>query len=159
MECPDEYSVPPTERQTMAQAQQNTTVKVHYTGKLDDGTVFDSSREREPLEFRVGEGQIIPGFEQAVVGMSPGEKKTAKIEPEDAYGQPVAERIASMPKDNLPDDLEPEVGMQLQARDNQGQTIPVRITEVDGDSVTIDANHPLAGETLTFEIELLDVQE
>ncbi|MFW6133680.1 MAG: FKBP-type peptidyl-prolyl cis-trans isomerase [Planctomycetota bacterium] len=142
----------------MAQAEQNSTVKVHYTGKLEDGTVFDSSRDREPLEFQVGQGQVIPGFEQAVEGMSPGETKTTTVAPDNAYGQRRDDMVASVPKDNLPDDLDPEVGQQLQARDSEGQTIPVRITEVGDDAVTIDANHPLAGQKLTFDIEMVDVQ-
>ncbi len=143
----------------MAAAEQNNTVKVHYTGKLSDGTVFDSSRQREPLEFQVGQGQVIPGFEQAVVGMTPGETKTATVAPEQGYGDRRDDMVASVPKDNLPDDLDPEVGQQLQARDSEGQTIPVRITEVGDEAVTIDANHPLAGQTLTFDIELVDVQQ
>lgn len=143
----------------MAAAEQNNTVKVHYTGKLSDGTVFDSSRQREPLEFQVGQGQVIPGFEQAVVGMTPGETKTATVAPEQGYGERRDDMVASVPKDNLPDDLDPEVGQQLQARDSEGQTIPVRITEVGDEAVTIDANHPLAGQTLTFDIELVDVQQ
>lgn len=143
----------------MAAAEQNNTVKVHYTGKLSDGTVFDSSRQREPLEFQVGQGQVIPGFEQAVVGMTPGETKTATVAPEQGYGERRDDMVASVPKDNLPDDLDPEVGQQLQARDSEGQTIPVRVTEVGDEAVTIDANHPLAGQTLTFDIELVDVQQ
>jgi peptidylprolyl isomerase len=142
----------------MAQAQNNSTVKVHYTGKLDDGTVFDSSREREPLEFQLGQGQVIPGFEQAVEGMSPGELKTATVAAEQAYGPRRDDMVASVSRDNLPDDLEPEVGQQLQARNSDGQTVPVRITGIGDDAVTIDANHPLAGENLTFDIELVDIQ-
>lgn len=142
----------------MAQAASGDTVKVHYTGKLDDGTVFDSSREREPLEFTLDEGQIIPGFEEAVVGMEEGEETTVQIPPEKAYGPHQGEAVMEFPLEQLPDEMEPEVGMQLQLQGQNGQAFPARVVEVEDDTITLDANHPLAGETLTFEIELVEVE-
>lgn len=141
----------------MAQAASGDTVKVHYTGKLDDGTVFDSSREREPLEFTLDEGQIIPGFEEAVAGMEQGEETTVEIPPEKAYGPHQEDAVMEFPLEQLPDEMEPEVGMQLQLQGQNGQAFPARVVEVGDDTVTLDANHPLAGETLTFEIELVEV--
>ncbi|MBD3292808.1 MAG: peptidylprolyl isomerase [Armatimonadia bacterium] len=141
----------------MAQANSGDTVKVHYTGKLDDGTVFDSSREREPLEFQLDEGQIIPGFEEAVVGMEEGDETTVEIPPEKAYGPHQDDAVMEFPLDQLPDEIEPEVGMQLQLQGQNGQAFPARVVEVGDDTLTLDANHPLAGETLTFEIELVEV--
>jgi FKBP-type peptidyl-prolyl cis-trans isomerase 2 len=141
----------------MPEATNGDIVKVHYTGKLEDGTVFDSSRERDPLEFKLGGGQVIPGFEQAVVGMSPGETKTATVPATDAYGERRDDMSTDISRDRLPDGLEPEVGQQLQAQNEQGQAIPVTITDVSDDAVTLDANHPLAGKDLTFDIELVEV--
>ena len=142
----------------MAQAASGDTVKVHYTGKLDDGTVFDSSREREPLEFTLDEGQIIPGFEEAVVGLEQGDETTVEIPPEKAYGPHQEDAVMEFPLEQLPDEMEPEVGMQLQLQGQNGQAFPARVVEVGDDTVTLDANHPLAGETLTFEIELVEVE-
>lgn len=141
----------------MTQAKQGDTVKVHYTGKLDDGTVFDSSLNREPLEFSIGSGQIIPGFELAVVGMAPGDAKTESIPSENAYGPHRQEMVLQVERQQLPDDIPVGVGQQLQIRQQEGQTIPVIITEVTDAKVTLDANHPLAGENLTFDIELLEI--
>ena len=141
----------------MAKASTGNVVKVHYTGKLDDGTVFDSSREREPLEFTIGDGQIISGFEAAVQGMEEGEVATVTIPPEEAYGSRRDEALIEVPRTDLPAEIEPQVGMQLQLRAQGGQVFAARISEVVDDTVTLDANHPLAGETLTFEIELVEV--
>jgi peptidylprolyl isomerase len=141
----------------MSQAQQDSNVKVHYTGKLADGTVFDDSRGREPLEVQLGQSLVIPGFEAAIVGMSIGESKTVTIPPEAAYGPRHDEMIQQVPKDKLPEGLELQVGLQLEARSPEGQSIPVLITEVNEADVTLDANHPLAGKELTFEIELMEV--
>jgi len=141
----------------MAQASAGDMVKVHYTGKLDDGTIFDSSREREPLEFTVGEGQVIPGFEEAVSGMGVGEETTVEISPDNAYGPRQEDAVMQFPLEALPDEIEPEVGMQLQLQSQNGQAFPARVVEVGEDTITLDANHPLAGQTLTFEIELVDV--
>ncbi len=133
------------------------TVKVHYTGQLEDGSVFDSSVQREPLEFTLGQGQLIPGFEKAVVGLKVGDSTTANIPSAEAYGEPNPQMIIEVEKSQLPADLEPEVGVQLQLNQPDGQVIPVQITNVEGDNVTIDANHPLAGKDLTFNIELVEI--
>lgn len=143
----------------MAQASAGDTVKVHYTGKLEDGTVFDSSREREPLEFTLESGQIIPGFEEAVEGMEEGEETTVEIPPEKAYGMRQEDAVMEFPATELPDEMEPEVGMQLQLQGANGQAFPARVVEVGDETVVLDANHPLAGETLTFDIELVEVAE
>ncbi|MCL5037863.1 MAG: peptidylprolyl isomerase [Chloroflexi bacterium] len=141
----------------MAQAKQGDTVKVHYTGKLDDGTVFDTSENREPLEFIIGEGQIIPGFEEVVIGMSVGEKKTGKIPPEKAYGPRREEAVVEVPKSQFPSNVEPEVGQQLQISQENGQTFIVEVAEITDDMIKLDANHPLAGKDLNFDIELVEI--
>ncbi|MBL1176227.1 FKBP-type peptidyl-prolyl cis-trans isomerase [Pantanalinema sp. GBBB05] len=142
----------------MTTAKQGDTVKVHYTGKLEDGTVFDSSSDRDPLEFTLGTGMIIPGFEQAVLGMSPGESKTQVIAPDMAYGPYLQEMVVVVDRAQIPDEIEPEVGQQLHIQhDSTGQLIPVVITDVSGSAVTLDANHPLAGEDLTFDIQLVEI--
>jgi peptidylprolyl isomerase len=141
----------------MVQAKPGDTVKIHYTGRLDDGTVFDSSANREPLEFTLNAGQVIPGFEQAVVGMSPGQSKTEKIPMEQAYGPYRPEMVLQVNRQQLPSDLQPEVGQQLQVQQENGQLIPVFVTEVTEANVTLDANHPLAGENLTFDIQLVEI--
>jgi peptidylprolyl isomerase len=130
------------------------TVKVHYTGRLEDGTIFDSSIEREPLEFTIGREQIIPGFEDAVVGMKPGESKVAKVKSKDAYGPHRNEMVMAMELSKLPDDLDVHPGQQLQLNQHDGDSIPVRVIEVTNTKVTLDANHPLAGKDLTFDIML-----
>lgn len=137
-------------------ASQGDKVKVHYTGSLNDGTVFDSSREREPLAFQLGEGQLIPGFERAVLGMAIGESKEIKIPPHEAYGEHSKDLVRPVEKKYLPKDMEPQVGMQLQLGSNEDLTI-VTIVGVDGEKVLLDANHPLAGKTLVFNIELVDI--
>ena len=142
----------------MAEVSAGNTVKVHYTGKLQDGTVFDSSHDREPLEFTVGEGQIIPGFEEAVSGMQEGEEKTVSIPPEQAYGEHQEEAIVELERTQLPEEIEPEQGMQLQLQGQDGRAFPAVVTEIGDEIITLDANHPLAGETLTFEIELVEVE-
>ncbi len=141
----------------MADAKNGDTVKVHYTGTLQDGTVFDSSREREPLEFKLGETGIIPGFQSIVEGMNPGETKTEKLAPEDAYGPHNEQMVVEVERDQLPQDLDPQVGQHLHLSRGDGQVIPVHITNVTDAKVTIDANHPLAGQDLTFEVELLEI--
>lgn len=141
----------------MPQAKQGDTVKVHYTGKLDDGTVFDSSQERDPLEFTIGTGTIIPGFEQAVIGMAPGESKTEVIPTDRAYGPYLEEMVLQVERQQLPTDIDPEVGQQLQLQHPTGEVIPVVITDVSSSVVTLDANHPLAGEDLTFDIQLVAI--
>lgn len=141
----------------MATIKEGDTVKVHYTGKISDGTVFDSSREREPLEFTIGEGKLIPGFEKAVVGMSVGDSNTVTIPFDEAYGEKRDDMIVDVEKKQIPDDIKPEVGQQLQIQQKDGGAIPVVITDVTDESVKLDANHPLAGQDLTFEIEVVEV--
>jgi peptidylprolyl isomerase len=141
----------------MVHAKPGDTVKIHYTGRLEDGTVFDSSANGEPLEFTLSGGEVIPGFDQAVVGMSPGESKTEKISMEQAYGPYREEMVIEVNRQQLPPDLQPEVGQQLQVQQENGQLIPVLVTEVTESQVTLDANHPLAGEDLTFDIQLVEI--
>jgi peptidylprolyl isomerase len=142
----------------MSQAQVGDQVKVHYTGKLDNGAVFDSSTTREPIEFRVGEGSVISGFEQAVIGMSPGETKTTTIPSERAYGSYNPQLVMVVQRPQLPPDFSVEVGQQLQIRQENGQLIPVMVTDVSESNVTLDANHPLAGQDLTFDIQLVEIK-
>jgi len=134
------------------------TVKVHYTGTLKDGQVFDTSAEREPLEFTLGEGQLIPGFEKAVVGMEVGDSASVDIPVDEAYGEAREDLVINVPKDQLPDEVEPKVGMQLQVNQENGQPIPVRITEIAEEELVLDANHPLAGKDLKFDIELVEIK-
>lgn len=141
----------------MAQAQLGDSVKVHYTGKLDDGTVFDSTAARDPLQFSLGNGNVIPGFEQAVLGMSPGDSKTTNIPADQAYGSHRPELVMVVERDQMPADLSVQVGQPLQIRQMDGQTIPVIISQISQSKVTLDANHPLAGQDLTFEIELVEI--
>ncbi|NMA11446.1 MAG: peptidylprolyl isomerase [Methanomicrobiales archaeon] len=141
----------------MAQAKAGDTVQVHYTGKLEDGTVFDTSEERTPLEFTIGSGQIIPGFERAVVGMEPGETKTATISPEEAYGQHREDMTITVDRGQFPEDINPEPGQQLQVQQPDGRAAIVVVSDVTESTVTLDANHPLAGQPLTFDIELVDI--
>jgi peptidylprolyl isomerase len=141
----------------MSQAKAGDTVKIHYTGTLDDGSEFDSSSGRDPLEFTVGSGQVIPGFDKAVEGMAVGDQKKVRIEAEDAYGERSDQMIQEVPKSALPDDLEPKEGMGLQARGQDGRVINLTVTEVGDDSITVDGNHPLAGKPLNFDIELVSI--
>jgi peptidylprolyl isomerase len=141
----------------MPEAKSGDKVKVHYTGKLEDNTVFDSSKDRPPLEFTIGSGSIIPGFENAVIGMQTGESKTFTIPPDEAYGQPRDELKMEVNKSDFPDDISPEVGQQLQMKRADGNVINVVVANMEGDKVTLDANHPLAGKSLTFDIELVEI--
>jgi len=141
----------------LSKAKDGDTVKVHYTGTLESGEVFDTSKEREPLEFKLGEGQLIPGFENAVIGMSEGESTQVDIPSDEAYGEAREDLVINVPKDQLPEDVEPQIGMQLQVNQPNGQPIPVRIIEVGETELTLDANHPLAGKDLSFDIELIEV--
>jgi len=141
----------------MAAAQQGDTVKIHYTGTLDDGTVFDSSEGRDPLEFTLGSGQVIAGFDEGVTGMSVGEKKSITIPPEKAYGERNEEMIIQVPSSQVPADLDPQVGQKLQMSGPQGQMIVVEVVEVGDEAITLDANPPLAGKTLNFDIELVAI--
>ncbi|HHL39328.1 MAG TPA: peptidylprolyl isomerase [Deltaproteobacteria bacterium] len=141
----------------MAQAKTGDTVSVHYTGTLDDGTVFDSSHERDPLRFTLGNGEVIQGFEDAVLGMEEGETRTRRIACDDAYGPRIEDLVFRVDKSKLPPDLDPEVGQFLQVSQEDGRTISVRVTEVTDADIALDANHPLAGKDLTFEIRLVSV--
>jgi peptidylprolyl isomerase len=141
----------------MAQAKRGDTVKVHYVGTFEDGTVFDTSREREPLPFILGEGEVIPGFEAAVVGMTPGESKKVIIPAENAYGPRHEEMVLVVERQHLPEGVDPQVGQQYQIPQSDGQSILVTVTDTSESSVTLDGNHPLAGRALTFEIELIEV--
>ncbi len=142
----------------MQQAKSGDTVKVHYHGRLTDGTTFDSSSGREPLEFKVGSGQVIKGFDDGVTGMTVGEKKTVTIPVNDAYGPKDESMVIEFPKENFPPDLKPEEGMQLNMTNGSGQVIPVVITALGDKTVTLDANHPLAGKDLIFDLELVGIE-
>ena len=141
----------------MTQAKNGDRVKVHYTGKLDDGTVFDSSVDREPLEFNIGEGQLIVDFEQAVIDMNPGESKTIKIPFDNAYGPHRDEMLIVVNRSQFPESLEPKIDQQLQIRNQEGETTVAKVVDISGDNVTLDTNHPLAGKDLTFEIQLTEI--
>jgi len=141
----------------MAQAKHGNTVKVHYTGKLEDDTVFDTSVNRDPLQFTIGEGQVIPGFEQAVVGMNPGESKTTKVPVDQAYGPHRKEMVLEVDRKQFPADLKPEVGQEYQIPQAQGRPTVVTITDVSESKIVLDANHPLAGKDLIFDVQLLEV--
>jgi peptidylprolyl isomerase len=145
------------EEKTMAVAKTGDLVKVDYTGRLNSGQIFDTSEGREPIEFVLGSHQVIPGFEEAVEGMSVGDKKTIEIPADQAYGQRREELVATVRRDQLPEDLEPKEGDILRIQREDGQVILVRITDIDETSATLDANHPLAGEDLTFDIKLVDI--
>jgi peptidylprolyl isomerase len=141
----------------MGEAKTGDTVRVHYTGRLDDGSVFDSSREREPLSFQLGSGQVISGFDDAITGMLQGETKTVRIPADDAYGQRRPELMLEVERSAFPDTIEPEVGQRLQMSQGPGQATVVTVAEVAEERVTLDANHPLAGEDLTFDLELVGI--
>ncbi len=140
----------------MSVAKNGQSVKVHYTGKLVDGSVFDSSQGREPLAFTIGQGQMIPGFEQAVMGMTVGEVKETNIPCNEAYGERSNDLMVEVPKAQVPNDITPEVGMQLAINDGN-RSRPVVVAAVDEEKIVLDANHPLAGKDLTFEIELVEI--
>ena len=141
----------------MSQVKENDRVKVHYTGKLANGEVFDSSLEREPMEFQVGQGQLIPGFEKGIIDMKVNEKKTLVIPSEEAYGEARKELIQEVPNDKLPPEIKPEVGMGLVSTTPEGQEIQLVVKEVKDNAIVVDGNHPLAGQELTFEIEVIDI--
>lgn len=142
----------------MTTAEHGTTVHIHYTGRLNDGSVFDTSEGRDPLAFEMGSGQVIPGLDKGMRGMAVGDKKTIEIACAEAYGEHFAEGVQVVPRDQLPPEMEPQIGMQLQANSPDGQTVMFVITAVDDANVTVDANHPLAGKDLTFDVELVAVK-
>jgi len=141
----------------MAVVKKGDQVKVHYTGRLTDGTVFDSSEGRDPLAFQVGAGMMIVGFDKAVDGMKVGDKKTAEIPAAEAYGEKSEEMLFDVPRANLPEDMEVEVGMPLAMQQSDGSPVPVIVAEIKGDTVVIDANHELAGKDLVFDIEMVEI--
>jgi peptidylprolyl isomerase len=143
---------------SMQQAKKGDTVLVHYKGSLDDGSVFDSSVGKDPLSFTLGDGQVIAGFENAVEGMTPSQKKTERMEPAEAYGERNEELVFSVGKDQMPDGAEIEVGDMLRVGFPDGSSSAVQVAEVADDTVKLDANHPLAGHALTFELELVGIE-
>lgn len=142
----------------MQQAKKGDTVHVHYRGTLDDGTVFDSSEGSDPIVFKLGEGEVIPGFEEAIEGMSAGEKKTQRIPAENAYGDRREELVFSVGRDQMPEGTEIEVGDMLRVGFPDGSSANVQVAALEGESVTLDANHPLAGQNLTFDLELVGIE-
>tara|TARA_R100000935_G_scaffold8302_7_gene17512 strand:+ start:140632 stop:141078 length:447 start_codon:yes stop_codon:yes gene_type:complete len=143
----------------MSQVKENNTVKVHYTGKLSDGQVFDSSEGREPIEFTIGKGQMIPGFEKGVIDMKLNEKKTITIAKEEAYGDVNDDLKQEVNKSELPEEITPKVGMTLVSKHPSGQEMNLLVTEVKDESIVIDANHPLAGKDLTFDLEVVEIKD
>jgi FKBP-type peptidyl-prolyl cis-trans isomerase 2 len=141
----------------MTQAQTGSTVKIHYTGKLNDGKVFDSSKGKEPMEFKIGEGTVIQGLERAVIGMKEGDTKTATIPAQEAYGAYSENLVVELDRSRLPDDIKPRVGQLLKVKSTDGEEYNVTLSKVSENSVTLDANHPLAGKDLTFDLEIVEV--
>lgn len=141
----------------MAQVKNGDKVKVHYHGKLSNGETFDSSEGREPLEFEVGSGMVIKGFDEGVTGMNVGDKKTLNIPFDEAYGPRQPDMIVEFPKEKFPEDMELELGMQLMMNNGAGQQFPVVVTQIKEEIVVLDANHPLAGQDLVFDIELVEI--
>ncbi|SDI50003.1 FKBP-type peptidyl-prolyl cis-trans isomerase [Lutimaribacter saemankumensis] len=141
----------------MTQVKPGDTVRIHYTGTLADGSTFDSSEGRDPLEFTVGSGQIIPGLDKAMPGMEVGEKKVVEVPCDEAYGQPDPNARQAVPRAEIPAEIPLDIGTQLQVQTPQGQVMPVTVAEVTESEVTLDANHPLAGRDLTFAIELVSI--
>ncbi len=141
----------------MAQVKHGDTMRVHYAGKFADGTVFETSHDREPLQYKIGEGRVLPGFEEAAVGMKPGEFKSIKIAAEDAYGPHRADLVIEIERSELPSHIKPQVGQQLQSIRENGKEIIFMVTDVSETAITLDANHPLTGEDLIFEPELVEI--
>lgn len=141
----------------MTKVKTGDTVRLHYTGTLSDGTQFDSSLDREPVQFTVGGGEIIPGLDQAVTGMEPGEAKTVTVSPEQAYGDRDPGRVQTVDRGQIPSDIPTDPGTQLEVQTQAGQRMPVTVTQSSESEVTLDANHPLAGQDLTFDVELVEI--
>jgi len=141
----------------MPKARAGDTVRVRYTGRLEHGVPFDSSRGEEALQFKIGEGRLIPGFEEAVIGMAPAETKTVRIPPEKGYGRYREDKVIALERKDLPEEIVPAIGMTLEFCSPDGQMVPVQITDLTETTVTLDANHPLADQNLIFEIELVEI--
>ena len=141
----------------MSGAKNGDTVQVAYTGKLDDGSVFDTTAEGEPIEFTLGQGQVLPAFEEAVIGMGSGDSKTIVILPDEAYGDRSDELILTMGRDQVPFDREPEIGKMYRLVQKDGQSFPVTVMDMSEETIVFDANHPLAGKDLTFDIQLVQI--
>jgi len=141
----------------MAQAKLDDTVKVHYTGKLDDGTVFDTSENREPLQFKIGEKKLIPGFEEAVIGLEVGQSKTINIPSDEAYGPHRKEMVFQVNRSDFPENVDLKIGQQFQMQQKEGRAFVVTIMQIVEDKVVLDANHPLAGKDINFEIKLIEI--
>lgn len=141
----------------MSVASKGNSVKVHYTGKLTDGTVFDSSENREPLQFTLGDGNMIKGFDAAVYGMAIGEDKSITIPSVEAYGEKSDDMLVDIPLTEVPEHIKPEVGMELSLQGQNGQPMPVKVVNLDSEKITLDANHPLAGQDLIFDIKLVEI--
>jgi FKBP-type peptidyl-prolyl cis-trans isomerase 2 len=142
----------------MSGAKSGDRVQVHYTGRFDDGSVFDTSEGRDPLAFQLGESQVVPGFEKAIMGMETGEKKTVTILSDEAYGPRVAQLTFTVPRANLPDGYDPSEGEMMRLETKDGRQMDVLVAAADENNVTLDGNHPLAGQDLTFDIELVSVE-
>jgi peptidylprolyl isomerase len=143
----------------MAEAKTGDKVNVHYTGKLDDGSVFDSSEGHDPLQFTIGEHEVIPGFENGVVGMNAGDSKTVRIEAGDAYGERTDDLVFQVSRDQFPDDSDVSVGDVVRVGFADGRTAPMQVAAVSDHSITLDANHPLAGKALTFDLKLVSIEK
>ncbi|MBW2094480.1 MAG: FKBP-type peptidyl-prolyl cis-trans isomerase [Deltaproteobacteria bacterium] len=141
----------------MSKAKDGDKVKVHYTGQLENGDVFDSSRQRDPLEFVIGSGNVIPGFENGIIDMEVGDSKRITISSEEGYGERREELVVKVMRNEFPEHISPAVGQQLQIKQGEGDVLNVNITALDEESVTLDANHPLAGHTLLFDVELMEI--
>lgn len=145
------------ERTHMTKPEKGDVVRIHYTGRLEDGTQFDSSEGRDPLQFELGTGQIIAGLDRQIAEMDEGAKETLTIPAAEAYGEHRPEQVQSLPRTAIPSEIDPQPGMQLQATTQTGQPVPIVVTEVGDDTVTVDANHPLAGRDLVFDVELVEI--
>ena len=141
----------------MKKAADGDKVKVHYTGYLDDGTIFDSSEGKDPLEFTLGEGQLLKGFENAVEGLQEGDKNKVKIPAKEGYGMPQESLIGKVPLEALPNEIKPELGMKLQSETPEGDRLILKVIEISDEDITVDANHELAGQDLNFDIELVEI--